>query len=740
MMAIDNNGEGQTPDTPPFPEITFPGSDLYTTWALGPGREDFFPSPDQQIWIPVLLHLTNISSVAFANGRTEENADDEGNELLVPGVEPEVWRSIVQVSRLFIRKNQGKPETLFLTALVQAEFFLWLENEANSNLRDAVKASVLGTPPAFDPIDKRLLGSSFAGSELEALDLPDLTGNPPSDGLVIVAIIDDGLPFGHERFWKAAGKTRIEYVWLQDSEFEVTGSSPAPFNYGRELTKSDIDGALADSTAGGMVDEDSFYRHPAVRAVKFDRDTPKSVAKRLSHGAHIMDAATGYDFRIPNEKALAEKRPVICVQLPTDSTAATSGKKLEPYLSDAIQYILARADFIADQLGTGPIPVVINFSYGHHLGAHDGTFRSEAFIEHEIAARSAPLRVVVPSGNSHLSRTHSRVTFANAGDAETLRWRVQPDGKAWAFMEIWLPAGLPAASRLSVEVIPPGFENVAPASQPKMVLAEIITPATPLSTIDYLPPDASTFEDLSAIIHYHIDSRSNRGVFVLLLPPTERLGPPDPIGPITSSGLWQVKLTAQDPPPAGDVHAWIFRDGPPLGFPIRGRQSYFDELGYRRYDDVSGRPIETDDPANTTQRAGSISGIATTDGEMIVVGGYIDKGKRPSLYSAGGPTNGTRAGPDAMAVSDDSMVHRGVLGAGTRSGSIAALDGTSVAAPQITRWIANHVTGNDLPNRAMVQAAATVALGTPERTGHGGVDRDDIGGLPIVELPRFYEP
>jgi hypothetical protein len=42
-------------------------------------------------------------------------------------------------------------------------------------------------------------------------------------------------------------------------------------------------------------------------------------------------------------------------------------------------------------------------------------------------------------------------------------------------------------------------------------------------------------------------------------------------------------------------------------------------------------------------------------------------------------------------VSDESAVHRGVLASGTYSGSVFALNGTSVAAPQVSRIMGNFM-------------------------------------------------
>jgi hypothetical protein len=62
--------------------------------------------------------------------------------------------------------------------------------------------------------------------------------------------------------------------------------------------------------------------------------------------------------------------------------------------------------------------------------------------------------------------------------------------------------------------------------------------------------------------------------------------------------------------------------------------------------------------------------------------------------------------PDMSAVADDSPAFRNVLAAGTRSGSVVAMNGTSVAAPQATRLIADLMLSQLACDRADVQRIA----------------------------------
>ena len=109
-------------------------------------------------------------------------------------------------------------------------------------------------------------------------------------------------------------------------------------------------------------------------------------------------------------------------------------------------------------------------------------------------------------------------------------------------------------------------------------------------------------------------------------------------------------------------------------------------------------------------RASTINAIAT-GASPIVMGGFERKEMKAAKYSSAGPVSPALGvlpaisdGVTAMTVSEDSLVHTGVLGAGSRSGSVLAMDGTSVAAPQIARWVAGQLAAGNPGNRAAVQA------------------------------------
>jgi hypothetical protein len=237
-------------------------------------------------------------------------------------------------------------------------------------------------------------------------------------------------------------------------------------------------------------------------------------------------------------------------------------------------------------------------------------------------------------------------------------------------------------------------------------------------------------------------------MFLISLQPTMRIesrNSPVPLDPIAPPGLWTLTLRNRALSSTETLEAWVQRDDAPVGYPRRGRQAYFDAPSYRRYDEA-GRPIEEDDPACPVKRAGSINAIATGR-DTIVIGSLMREEQRAPPYSAGGaitkPVSATsphRCGPDALTVSDDSVVRAGVLAAGTHSGSVVSMNGTSVAAPLMTRWIASELAAGRRGNRRAVWKLVNdheILLLTPKPSPErGGAGRAPLPPVHPVVIKR----
>ena len=187
--------------------------------------------------------------------------------------------------------------------------------------------------------------------------------------------------------------------------------------------------------------------------------------------------------------------------------------------------------------------------------------------------------------------------------------------------------------------------------------------------------------------------------FDIRVAPTAPTIPLDISQATVASGIWTVTVTNQGGT-ATEVDAYIQRDETPRGYRSRGRQSYFEDTEYTAHH--NGRPcdFDTDAPVvSVVKRRGTLSDSATGE-RSIVVGSYRRSDNTPARYTAQGPVatgaNRIARSPNLLAPSDDSIACAGVLAAGTCSGSRVPMRGTSAAAPQMARWIADQLAiGND---------------------------------------------
>ena len=687
------------------------GIDPYIFWILGAGRRYFFlpgRHKEKEEWLPLLLRLRETDAVG-----NRITADSFANGLHIRAREKRsAWMSAVRVPSLYTESEIGAGEGPYITALVQADYLLD-DFARDDELREDIRSAVESVTPSL-PLDSTSLPSSESPAAPGPQEPADPVAEAPvPEGTVIMGVIDDGIAFVHERFRKIVGgavESRVAHWWLQDGPFSPPQPpyGPQDVPYGCEMKRAEINTLLQQCTTAGIVDEDLVYQRAVLN--DFRQDRHKSAAWRVAHGTHVMDLACGADPSPP-----CYDRPIICVQLPISVTADTSGGHLFRYVVDAIWYILDRASTIP---GAALSPVVINLSYGRLEGPHDGTSDIELAIEIIVALiwrfRRVRLRVILPAGNSYLLRTHSEIRFTRIGEVVTLPWRILPDDQTPSFSEIWLPARASGSSSSRIE-------------------ATIIAPAGESHTIDESGGSVQWTGGggpVYAEARYYVSPLTNRGMFRISLAATTDL---DTTAPLAPAGVWQIYLRNILLTQSEAVHAWVQRDDSLYGFPLRGRQSYFDDPGYVRFDQ-SGRDKETDDSGALAQRDSTLNSIATGD-SPIVMGGYLRKEGVPAKYSSAGAETPPPRWPDAMASSDDSRVHQGILAAGSRSGSVVPLNGTSVAAPQIARIVADNLAAGGNGDRPMVWNRAQ--LDDPgyvpnKRGGYGRIKTD-----PIVKLKRY---
>jgi hypothetical protein len=649
-------------------------ADPYHAWLQASGYAYWGPS----VWLPVLLQLrgnagARSTAAGFAQWVLREQAK--------PGAAAS-WTRWLRVSpRYAAPSSRLKAPTTFVPVLVHRQ--LLAQIDAGQPPAPLIAGYQIGQPLA-------LLGDPLPPCAVQpAPVLQPMSANP---AVVLTGVIDDGIPFAHDRLLDNCGQTRIEYLWDQGSP----SNQFCHWDYGRELDKrhpvNGFDAVMARCTHSGLVDEDQAYRETGL--IDSASATPQALARRASHGAHVLDlACRGRTAPAP------DTRPILAVQLPAATVADTSGATLGPQLFNALCWMIERADDVAVRLGQPVLPLVVNASYGLYAGPHNGSSRLELAIDELVAACGGSLQVVLPAGNGRHARCHAQLGL-QPGGMDTLRWRVLPDDRTESILEVVLPAGCPM---LGFDIVAPDgtvFGPVPPAAPLPLVLnGQLVGQAL------RVPGGGGngSLDMLRVTLAPSADARD-------WLPPGSNALPAAP------AGLWLLRLHNPLPnTPIPGIHAWVQRDDTAPGQPRRGRQSHFDEPGYIRFD-AGGRLIDADPPlpangATTVRRDGTLNAIATGR-RTVVVGGYVRKGGRPALYSAAGPTLPPRRGPpnpdgpEALLPSDDSPACRGVLAAGNRSGACVAMSGSSVAAPQAARLLAIAI-GNGLKanRKALFDAA-----------------------------------
>ncbi len=520
------------------------------------------------------------------------------------------------------------------------------------------------------------------GFRAAPIDAPEGRG-ASTEADVIVAVIDDGIPFAHRNLRDARGATRVDYCWLQGEDADPDPARHGVL-FGREYLAHDIDAMIAASG-----DEDRLYGEAA-------REIVARGARRrglATHGAHVLDTAAGHRHGAPPDPSRPtgpgghlDRARVIAVQLPAPVTLDTAGLRKDAFILSAFHYVFERADRIARRAGR-PLPLVINFSYGFTGGPHGGRDRLERALRALVRRREAleaPTYLVMPAGNSFLSALHGEITAERlrpaadgTPDAFTIPWRIQPCDRTPNYLEIWLPRGArPDKIRLTVRD-PDGTS-----------LCEMKVGDRP-GPIAHEGFRGANGEALGQVSLERVAVGPTRSLwrFVVAVAPTEPL---DPGLPAARAGLWRVELRPLGPATSiGPVSCRIQRDIDPFGYAYGARQSYFDDPLDRPFDATGRRAVGENPDEAFVRRLGTLNGLATHDA-ATVVGGFVEGSRKPAAYaSAGGRERGAGgARVHLSAPTEASPALGGMRAAGARSGASMRLSGTSTAAPQVARALA----------------------------------------------------
>lgn len=547
---------------------------------------------------------------------------------------------------------------------------------------------------------------------------PNLSEIPVSDDTVVTAVVDDGIAVAHDLFRQTRVSTRIAHASILGAATVADGDC----SVGRTLDRKQIDSLMAIETYNDLLDESAFYQRTGVIDWRSDDISP--VAMRVSHGTHVMGLAAGH----PLDGDTPVNRPILCVSLPSQLVADTTGLDALPTLYLSLHILRRQARRFRTRT-RGLAPLVVNFSFGNSGGPHDGTSLFNRLFDYyfgpdaDCADEPQPAWLTLPAGNLNLARMHGVV---GPETSSSLDLTVLPDDGTPSLVQMWMPMG--------DEVSTDPFD------------IRVTTPTRQSAAITSIPGQHAILVDdegaeVARLACQREAGETQRTLVTLLINPTvQRSGQ----GPVAPQGNWRIEITRPDELSDKRVELWIRRDETLPGKRQGGRQAWFSNHDYKRFGRF-GRPLAVDPHGSDcpVRRSTTLSGFAC-GAAPVVVAAYSAKEARVSEYSAAGPLVGRdrpplpdRQGPDVAAKGDDSYLLRGVISAGSNSGSWVRLSGTSVAAPRVARAAIDREHGWDEGARHWISTATAETpfelsgRDLPTRAGDGGIKiafrRNSIG-------------
>ncbi len=266
--------------------------------------------------------------------------------------------------------------------------------------------SVVTEPPIVedvefgDAIDEASAGPSMPPAALYR--------GPETGRGVVVGVCDWGLDFTHANFRNADGTTRLQALWDQRGENDPL--APAPYNYGRLLTRSAINAALNNLDPFASLDYDPASADPT---------------RTGAHGTHVADIVAGNRREPGSEVGLATESDIVFVHLAAPQLDEVAN------LGDSVG-MLEGLDFIRQQAAGRPC--VLHLSAGKTGGPHCGNTLLERAVD---AMLKQPGIVLVQSvGNyAHTAmHAHARV---GPDQRHVLDWLTPRNDRTPNELEIW---------------------------------------------------------------------------------------------------------------------------------------------------------------------------------------------------------------------------------------------------------------------------------------------------------------
>jgi subtilisin family serine protease len=245
----------------------------------------------------------------------------------------------------------------------------------------------------------------------------------------VIAILGWGLDFAHVNFRNSAdGSTRLIAIWDQRGGGQPL--SPAPFGYGRELTREQINKALRTPDPYGALQYDP---------VDVDRNGSGA------HDTHVADIAAGNGSAPGSQPGMASDASLIFVHLRGDDTSR------EETLGDSVR-LLEAIRYVVDQVPSQPL--VCNLSLDRCAGPHDWSPLVVQGLDALLGERPG-FAVVKSTGNYFVSDMHSSGRVGQ-GQHVDVRWHAITSNDETAEMEVWYSG----SDSFEVELIDPGGHSI----------------------------------------------------------------------------------------------------------------------------------------------------------------------------------------------------------------------------------------------------------------------------------------
>lgn len=557
------------------------------------------------------------------------------------------------------------------------------------------RAAMAGEAPPLPPAGKA--PNAIAGSIQRA---------PPR---LVLGVLEDGCPFGHAALLSGTHATRVAALWDQSTRGSDGRDAPDDYGYGTHRTQAQLDALLREHVDGGAVDEESLYADP------------RALQERLqgygSHAASVVTLLAGRRDGLPTRPAgmpgaadAASRAPLVAVQFPIEQINVAGARWLVVRALDGLRYLCRSAADLVPR-GTPPPPLVINVSYGSIIGAHDGTALLETAMD-ELVGAYGELGIVLAAGNSHgtkrdpetelerrASGCHATGELPRGGDT-CFGFYVPPDKSIESYLELWFEdpgrradeAQFLAPDEVEIEVQPPVGRPLAIRHLPGMAFDDALPENTTAGLIGFPRVAQSRLRSMALLVVAATQISSTRVE--------------------VASGLWTVRVGNRSQR-ALRVQAWVERDL----VPRTSRSSQ------------AARLIALPDPAPGAAEltdSNTINNIATGSlvfraGALMGVGEDPDgmspctRELAPSPYTSA--ARESSAGPELSAVADDDRVNAGTRVSGNTSACVLRMNGTSVAAPQAARWLADELAAG----RTVAQVRADLqSAPPPERDARRG--------------------